>query len=216
MEALGPQLKYRGVLERKRAVGQQAPVRMRGDGLPRLVIVGLEVGAKEEAAPLPCPRAELVQKSGLQKAVLVMPLLRPWIGKQNINIQQAGVGGEFPQQVANIAPEKMQIRQPGQFALSQPFADSLQLQIDANAELIGMRRGVRGQEVTVAAADLEDESRFRGGQICSQLQAQRSAAFGLNCFEDFQGHWEENLKAENGKRKAEGGRRKSERRKPET
>jgi hypothetical protein len=45
----------------------------------------------------------------------------------------------------------------------------------------------------------------------------------LNCFEDFQGHWEENLKAENGKRKAEGGRRKaeggrrkSERRKPET
>lgn len=191
MEGRGARLKDRGVLERKRAVGQQAPVRMRGDGLPRLVIVGLEVGAKEKATPLPCPRAEFVQKSGLQQAVLVVPLLWPRIGKQKIDIQQAGVGGKFLQDIANIAAEEMQIRQAGALTLAQPFADSLQLQIDANAELIRMRRSVRGQKVTIATADLEDESRFRRRQNCSQLQAQRSAAFGLNCFVDFQGHWEE-------------------------
>ena len=164
------------------------------DNLPRLIIVGFEVGAEEEAAPLPCPGAEFVQKSRLKQAVLVVPFLGPRIGKQQVGIQKPGVGGQFPQEVARVAAEKMQIREAGPVAFAGRLVDPFQPEINAHTKLIRVNRGVADQEMAIAAADLEHQSCFRRGQKCGQLGAQCGPASGLNRFEDFPGHGKERLK----------------------
>ena len=76
---------------------------------------------------------------------------------------------------------------PG-IALAEGLAGAFQPEIDADAQLFRMRGGVGGQEMPVAAADLQDQLLLLRGQNRGKGGTQLGAAFGLHGFKDLAGH----------------------------
>ena len=91
------------VLEGKGPGRQQAPPWMRSDDFDGRVEVRLVIGPEKQAAPLPCPGCQQVEKPGLQEPVLVMALFRPWIGEKQVHIEQPRTGGQFLKEIVGVA-----------------------------------------------------------------------------------------------------------------
>src|SRR5882724_9070139 len=88
-KARGSGLEHRAFLKRPRLV-HELPVRVRSKGRRRVDKVRLMVRAKIEARPPPRAAGRRDEKIGLHQPVLVMPELRPGIGKEHKDRRQLG------------------------------------------------------------------------------------------------------------------------------
>lgn len=158
------------------------------NGFQSLIVVRLVIGAEEEVAPLPCPRGKFIQEPGLEQTILVVALFRPRIRKQHVDVEQPDTSGNFLEEITRLTAEKMQVGQSGAVALAQRLRDPLQPQVNAHTEPVGMRSGVGVEEMSVAAADFQDELGIGPRQDGGQRGAQCDQTFVPDGIEDFSGH----------------------------
>ena len=92
------------------------------------------------------------------------------------------------EKITRLAAEELQITQAGAIPLVQRLHDPLETQVDPHAELVGVRGGVGGKEVAVAAADLKHETRLGCGQYRGDLGAQGGETAGADGLEHFARH----------------------------
>ena len=117
-----------------------------------------------------------------------MAFLRPGVGEEHINIKQPDADGQFMEKIIRLATEELQITQACAIPLAPRLHNPLEAQVDPHAELVGVRGGVGGKEMAVAAADLKNETRSRCRQYRRDLGAQGGETTGMDGLEHFTWH----------------------------
>lgn len=159
MKSLGTRLKNSLVFKRERIGWQEVPLRVRSDDPCRVVVVGLVVGAEEESAPLPCPGGDFTEELRFKQPVLVMALLRPGIGEQQIDLEQLDAGRQRVKKGPGFTADEMKIGKARPVALAQRFFNPFKTKVDADAKPVRMGRGVGGEKMPVATADFQNQPR---------------------------------------------------------
>jgi hypothetical protein len=133
------------------------------------------IGAEIEPRALPCPCGQKFEELRLENPVLVMAFFWPRIGKQDPDLGKGNAGWEALDEFAGFSPDKMAMGKPGAVCLSPGALDAFVDHINAKAGFVRVLRRIPGQEVPVAAADLQHDGRGRREKQ-RQLGAQRGAA----------------------------------------
>src|SRR5581483_9333401 len=172
----GAGLKDRRRLERPGRAGIELPGGMRGDHATGLREITAVIGTKIEASPLPRPRRQGMEKRGLDQAVLMVPPLWPGVGKKDENLAERRARRQRLEKIVRRRVEKMQVAECSPVALALGPGNPFGLQIEPQTELFGMRRGISGEEMAVAAADLAGKAPSRRQHFCQRLAQVRAAA----------------------------------------
>ena len=162
--------------ERPRFI-DELPVRIvRDRGLRRLKI-GREVRAKIQPAFAGGSIRQGVKKIRLQYPVLMVPNLRPRIGKQNKRAADPRMCRQRFQEQACLSLEESEVRESCSIALAERPFDTLTHHVDSHALLLGMRGGIGRQEMPVSRADFPDKfAQLRGQSF--ELSLQPASAVG--------------------------------------
>lgn len=144
-----------------------------GDSLKIFHVIGPETKTRA----LPCPPGNGFKKTGLQQAVLVVAFFRPRIWKQNPDLGKGDGVGQGIDQFAGFGLDKVAVGELGAFGFAPGTPNPVADQVHADAEGLGMFRGVAREKVPVTRADFQDDD-GRGGDDRGQLGAQRGPALG--------------------------------------
>jgi hypothetical protein len=127
--------------------GRQHLQHPQGIGLP--VGGGVEETAGADDPGQPC------HEFRIEDAPLVVALLGPGVGKEQIDPRQAG-GGQAPvQQVHGVLAQQAQVAQAAPFDLQQQVANAGAMDLDAEVIALGVARGDLRQGLAIAEADLQ-------------------------------------------------------------
>lgn len=125
------------------------------------------VGAEMEHAISGGVGGELRQKRGLENAVLVVAEFWPRVGKEDENLRDSRLGWQGLEKQPGFGVNEVRVRELGTVTLLLGAFDAVNLHIDAQAELLRMRRSIGGEKVAVAAADFpRDVGVTAGKDVC--------------------------------------------------
>ena len=122
------------------------------------------------------PVRDFGQKRRLHDAVLVVPSFWPRIGEKDVNGRKTRRIRQRCQEIPGIGPDEMKVPKAGALLLAFGAADPIEFDVDSDAKLAGMGCGVGGQEVSMAAAEFQDE-RIGPGQDFGAPGPENPAAF---------------------------------------
>ena len=131
------------------------------------------VGAEKQPGTLHHPAGQGLEKQRLQQPVLVVPLLRPRIGKQDPDLLEPNNGRQCVQEFARFAAQKTAVFQVVAGAFFFRALDSLHAAIDADKVFVPAEAGIVSEEMAVPAADFPDQgprNRTKKG-VCQRGQA---------------------------------------------
>ena len=154
------------LLKRPRA-GRDFPRRMLLEKRLGFAEIRLVVGPKKEPRPLPCAARDDFEKIRLKQAIFVMPAFWPRIREENINIGQRRAWREAIHEVASLGVNEVEIGEFRPISLPEGPRDAFPADVEAEAKLIWVRGGIRGEKMTMAAAKLADEMGRRRKQACN-------------------------------------------------
>jgi hypothetical protein len=148
------------------------------------------IGAEKQPGPLPHTLRQSLEKSRLQQAVLVVPLLRPRIREQHPDFLEHCCGWQGMQEFARFAAQEATIFKVVANAFFFGALDPLLAAINADKTFIPAKSGIMREEMAVAAADFPDQSpgsrRKERACLRGQIRAPggdvREERRGQNCF----------------------------------
>ena len=123
------------------------------------------IRANMESGPLPCALGNRGEKLGLKDPVLMMPSFRPRVGKQDEDRGNGGVGGKRIKEVTGLGMDEVKIRQFCPVALALAPPDSVDADINTQAELIGMSRGIGREKMSMPAPNLPNYGSGRRNEL---------------------------------------------------
>ncbi len=130
------------------------------------------VGAEMERRTRERAFGQQTQETGLEQAVFVMPALGPRIGEQDQYSRQAHRPRQRLKEFKRLSTDEKQVLYSSTVTLAIRAGESVQDDIDTQAELIGMCLRVRREVVPMPAADLQSKT-GNAGQLLCQESAQR-------------------------------------------
>ena len=136
---------------------RNSPLRMVAHRAPRVIKIGLMIRAEKQLCVGTHPRSQEGEEFWLNDAVFVMALLRPWIGKQNEDRRNHRFQGKRFQEQPRLCVQKMELLKAGAIALTVRPLDPLADDVDSNAHLIGMHRGIGREKMPVPGPDFAGE-----------------------------------------------------------
>jgi len=98
-----------------------------------------------------------IEEACLHDAALVMALLRPGVGKVEIDALQAGLGNLFLEDLDRVVGNESQIRNPGVVRLDQAVPYSGVMNLDAYKVRLRGCSGLCDQRVAIAKPDFEND-----------------------------------------------------------
>ena len=127
------------------------------------------VSAKTQIGPGGSAGRKRVEEVGLHNPIFVMTALRPWIRKKDKYPLENNLRRQRVDEFSGFGLQENEIRQLRAVTFTKGAVDSVADQIDADAELGRMGRGVVGEEMPVAGTDFQRDTRVCGEQICQFL-----------------------------------------------
>ena len=169
-------LKNRNTLEGPRR-GRELPSRMRRHNRLRCGKVIRVVSAETKIRAGIGTRRERLQEGGLHDAIFVVAALRPRVGEEHKNPFQHDMRRKSRNELFRLGLHKGEIHELCAVALAQRALHAVAEEVDTKAKFSRMRRGVIGEVVSMARADLQCDACVRGEQF-SQGGLQGLAACG--------------------------------------
>ncbi|MCE7878113.1 MAG: glycosyltransferase [Betaproteobacteria bacterium PRO3] len=157
-------------------VREQRLRRERGEhllGVRRPVGRGVQIAARRE------PQRERMDERGLQQTALVVALLRPGIGKVDVDARERGLRNHRVDHLHGIVLDHAQVRERALLDAVEDRAHARAVHLDADEVEARLRRGDRGGRLAHAAADLEHDGRpaaERSGEVDRRLRERQAEA----------------------------------------
>jgi hypothetical protein len=154
----------------------------------RVFKVRAKVGAEIQAAILDGLRRRNVQELGLYDPVFVMPYFWPRVGKQHEKLRRSYIERQRLKKQLGVGMDEVELAQLGTLSLSGSATDAVAHDVYPDADVGGMRLGVRSEKMTMAAPDFPSEA-LLVTEYLQQLLLERAQALCDSCtmFDDASG-----------------------------
>jgi len=137
------------------------------------------VGAKTEIGAAFGVSGNCVKKASLHDPVFMVATFRPRIWKKHKDPLKKHVRWQRRDAFFGFGFEKDEIGQLSPVTFSHGPFHAVAEQIDAEAELLGMRCRIVGEEMPVPSTDFERDARMRGEELCKLTLQSRAAGVAM-------------------------------------